>query len=406
MSEHLVIVGGGQAAVQAAQSARQSGFTGALTLVGDESRPPYQRPPLSKKYLAGELDADRLLIRPQQFYRDRQVILKLGVHAEEIEPSARRVRLDDDSTLDYDYLLLATGSRVRRLQVPGSELEGVYYLRTIADGDAIRRHLSTAERIVVVGGGYIGLEVAAVCRRLGLDVTILEATDRILGRVVAADTARFFARLHADAGVAIHCNAVVTEIKGGRQVSAVVCADGRTFDCDAVIIGIGILPNDSLASTAGLPCENGILVDVLARTADPRIAAAGDCTNQPHPWVGTRIRLESVHNAIEQAKAATKSLFEAPTEFSDVPWFWSDQYDVKLQIAGISSPHDEVIIRGEPRAGSFAVYYLADGLPVAVDAINSPKDFLFAKKILRKRIPIPAEIIRDATRDLSEFAEP
>jgi 3-phenylpropionate/trans-cinnamate dioxygenase ferredoxin reductase component len=401
MTEHLLIVGGGQAAVQAIHTLRHAGFSGRISIVGAEAHPPYQRPPLSKKYLAGEIGRERLELRPGIWYQERNVALELGVRAIELDPAARRVRLEDGRTVGYDKLLLATGSRVRRLGVPGAQLPGVHYLRTLDDVDAIAGELVPMRKLVLVGGGYIGLEVAAVAVRRGLDVTVLEAADRVMSRVVGPDVARFYHAYHTDAGVKLQCGTVVSAFSGRAAVDAVETAAGERFACDLVIVGVGVEPNVELARTGGLPCENGIVVDERALTADPLIAAAGDCTNHPHPLALGRVRLESVQNAIEQAKTAAMSLVGEPHVYGEVPWFWSDQYDLKLQIAGLSQGYEEAVVRGEPESSSFAVYYLLGGRLVAVEAVNAPRDFMFARKAIAARLSASASALRDPRTDLA-----
>ena len=401
MSDHLVIVGGGQAAAQAVQSLRQQSFAGPITLLGEEPFPPYQRPPLSKKYFAGELPRERLFLRPAAFYAEKNVALEQGARVEEIEPAARRVRLRDGRTLAYDRLLLATGSRARAFAVPGTDLRGVHYLRTIADVDAITASLAPGARVLLVGAGYIGLEVAAVARQRGFGVTVLEAADRVMSRTVSVEVSAFYEACHRAAGVAIHCSAVVKALHGTARVTRAETVDGRTFDCDIVIIGIGIVPNVELAASAGLQCNDGIIVDELARTADPHIVAAGDCTNHPHPLLERRVRLESVPNAIHQAKVAAATLLGTPMPYSEVPWFWSDQYDLKLQIAGLSTGYDEVVVRGDPAARRFAAFYLRGGQLLAVDAVNSPREFIAGKKLVANRAHIAPDVLRDPSVDLT-----
>ena len=404
MSEHLVIVGGGQAAAQAVQSLRQQSFPGQITLLSDEPYPPYQRPPLSKKYFAGELSRERLLLRPAAFYAEKGVTLEQNARVEELDAAARRLRLRDGRTLGYDRLLLATGSRVRALDVPGATLPGVHYVRTIADVDGITASLRENARVLLVGAGYIGLEIAAVARQRGFEVTVLEAADRVMARAVSVEVSRFYEARHRDAGVVIHTGAAVQALRGTTQVTAVETADGRSFPCDLVIVGIGIVPNVELAAAAGLPCSNGIVVDEFARTADPHIFAAGDCTNHPLPLLERRVRLESVPNAIHQAKVAAATLLGAPVAYSEVPWFWSDQYDLKLQIAGLSTGFDDVVLRGDPAMRSFAAFYLRGGQVLAVDAINSPKEFIAGKKLVANRARIAPDVLRDASVDLTPLA--
>jgi 3-phenylpropionate/trans-cinnamate dioxygenase ferredoxin reductase subunit len=403
MQERLVVIGGGQAAVQAIQSLRQGGFAGRIALVAEEQHLPYQRPPLSKKYLAGALERERLHLRPESFYAARDVDVHLGVSAQELDLNTGLVHLADGQSLPFDRVLLATGSRARRIAVPGADLPGVHHVRTIDDVDAIKAELKPEARLVIVGAGYIGLEVASVMAELGCAVTVLEAAERVLSRVMCAETAQFFADYHAARGVTIRCATQVAALNGPSSVTAVVSATGESFPCDAVIVGIGIVPNVELAERAGLPCDNGIRVDACARTREPRIVAAGDCTNQPHPFVGRNVRLESVNNAIEQAKAAAASVLGQEQPFADVPWFWSDQYDLKLQIAGVATDYDHVVQRGDMRARSFAMYYLRQERLIAIDAVNSPRDFMQGKKLLASRVDVPIEVLADAGTDLTRF---
>lgn len=403
MTERLIIVGGGQAAVQAVHSLRQQHFDGAITLVGEEPFLPYQRPPLSKKYLAGELPRERLFLRPAGFYADKHVDLELNARVEELDLGRHTVRLADGRTFDFDRLLLATGSRPRRLELPGAELKGVHYLRSIADADAISAALTQSAHVVLIGAGYIGLEVAAVLRQRGLDVTILEAAGRVMSRVVCPAVSAFYHRQHTAAGVDIRLGAEVRALHGRDRVELVELADER-LACDVVIVGIGVVPNTELASAAGLPCNNGIVVDEFARTRDSHVFAAGDCTSQPHSALGRSVRLESVPNAIHQAKVAAASVLGTPTAYSEVPWFWSDQYDLKLQIAGLSQGFEEVVIRGDPETGCFAAYYFAGGRLIAVDAVNSPRDFILGKKLLAAGATVPAAALRDPNTDVAALA--
>lgn len=405
-SQHIVIVGGGQAAAQAILTLRQKKFEGRITLVGEEDLPPYQRPPLSKKYLAGELARERLFLRPLAFYGKNGVELRLGVRAEEIEPGSRRVRLDDGRRLDYDGLLLATGSRVRRLQIPGSELPGIHYVRDVADVDAITESVEPGKRLVVVGAGYIGLEVSSVAVTRGLNVTVLEAVDRVMARVVCPEVSRFYHDYHTRSGVDIRCGTTIERFIGDRKLEAVAAGNGARIPCDLAIVGIGIEPVVELASNAGLTCENGIRVDEFARTDDKAVAAAGDCTNHPSRLYGRRVRLESVQNAIDQAKIAAMSLLGEDRPYDTVPWFWSDQYDLKLQIAGLSQHHDQVVLRGEPSSNSFAAFYLRDGKLQAVDAVNSPKEFMLGKRLIMQRAAPPAEQLADPASDLAGLLRP
>jgi len=385
MYQQIVIAGGGQAAVQAVDTLRRKGFAGKLTLVGDEPWLPYQRPPLSKKYLAGALERERLMIRPAQFFADHQVQALLGRRVTEIVRREQRLRLDDDTVLAYDALLLATGSRPRRLAAPGTELAGVHFLRTIADADRIRAECASGGRMVIIGGGYIGLEVAATARGLGLEVTVLEMAERVMNRVTCGQVSAFFASEHARQGVRILCNAKVrglaADARSGR-VRAVLTEDGAEHPADIVIVAVGVAPADELATSAGLECDNGIIVDQHCRTSDATIYAAGDCVNHLSPHYGRRMRLESVDNAFEQGATAALNLLGIPTVHDKVPWFWSDQYDLKLIIVGMCQGYDTVVTRGAAAARSFSACYLRGGELIAIDTINAAKDQMAARKLI------------------------
>ena len=399
MNRTIVVVGASHASVQAIDTLRREGHEGPIVLVGDEPHLPYNRPPLSKKFLSGELERERLLLRSPQFYEQARVDVRLGVRVTAIDRSARRLRLNDDSELVYEKLLLCVGSRPRLLEVPGHDLRGIHCLRTIADVDAIRADLPGARRLVVVGAGYIGLEAAASARHLGLEVTVLEMADRPMNRVVAPELSGFYTRRHEREGVRIRCGTSVTAFEGDGRVRQVVCG-GERFPADLVIVGVGILPDVSLAAAAGIRCDNGVWVDEHCLTSDPHVYAAGDCTNHPSVRYGRRVRLESVDNAVEQAKTAAANMCGRPARHEHVPWFWSDQYDVKLQIAGLSEGHDRTVLRGDPDAGGFGLYYFAQGELIAVDAVNSPKDFMTGKRwIAERRRPDPAKLA-DAGIDL------
>ena len=400
MVKHFVIVGGGQAAAQTIQTLRQNKFDGRITLVGDEIYPPYQRPPLSKKYMAGELQRDRLFLRPLTFYERSNVDLELGTRAVELDPINSQVRLDNDRILKFDGLMLATGSRVRRLELPGSGLDGIHYVRTLADVDAIIPRLKTAKRLVIIGAGYIGLEVAAVSVSAGLEVTILEATERAMARTVSSEISKFYSDYHVRAGVNLKCSTIINRFEGNGHVRAVETTDGQKFTCDLVIIGIGIEPEIELAEAAGLPCNDGIIVDEFACTASQNIFAAGDCANHPSQLLNKRIRLESVQNAIDQAKTAAKTFLGEKTPYSAVPWFWSDQYDLKLQIAGLSEGYDQVLVRGDPKHAPFAVFYTRSGRIVTVEAVNLPQAFMIGKQLIATGTPVENNKLVDIDFDL------
>ncbi|MEP7243305.1 MAG: FAD-dependent oxidoreductase [Gammaproteobacteria bacterium] len=404
MLDHVVIVGAGQAGAQAIDTLRRKGFKGGLTLVGDEPLLPYQRPPLSKKFLSGALERDRLLIRPAHFYTEHGVDTRLGRRAEHIDRQAKQVRLDDGAVLPYDALLLATGSRPRKLTAPGANLAGVHVLRSVADVAAIKADCASGRRMVIVGGGYIGLEVAATARELGLEVTVLEMADRVMNRVTCPEMSAFYQAEHTGHGVRIVCNARVAAIKHGSpdRVGAVACEDGSEHPADIVVVGVGVVPADELATAAGLDCLNGIVVDQHCRTSDPNIYAAGDCTSHPNIHYGRHLRLESVDNAFEQATSAALNILGTPTPHDKVPWFWSDQYDLKMIIVGISQGYDSVVMRGSPAARSFSACYLFGGELIAVDTVNNPKDQMAARKLVPARARLNPDKVADTSLALKD----
>lgn len=385
----IVIVGGGQAAGQAAASLRQEGYEGAITIIGDEAEAPYQRPPLSKQYLSGEHGLEKVLLRPEKFYSDKDVTLKTSTRVVSVDRTAKSVTTDQDETLVYEKLLLATGSRPRILNIEGSDLKGIHYLRTVSDVDDIRKAMQGASKVCIVGGGYIGLEVAAVARTAGLDVTVLEMESRILQRVTTPEMSEFYHNLHTSRGVNIMVDTAVSGFAGDSQVSKVLCGE-REIDADLVIVGIGIIPNVELAEAAGLDCDNGIVVDDHCRTSDPDIYAAGDCTNHPNPILGRRLRLESVPNAMEQARVAVSNMLGGDKVYASVPWFWSDQYELKLQMVGFSADGESTVLRGDKSINEFAVFYLAGDKVVAVDAVNSPREFMVCKQLYGKAVDAAA----------------
>jgi 3-phenylpropionate/trans-cinnamate dioxygenase ferredoxin reductase subunit len=402
MRQNIVIVGAGHCAGQAAVSLREQGFDGTITLVGEEAHPPYERPPLSKKFLAGEIPVERTYFRPADFYQTQDVTLRLGMRVEAIERDRRRVVLGDGESLPYDQMLLATGSRPRRLNLPGANLAGVCYLRNIADVDTIRSFMGPGKSMAVVGGGYIGLEVAAVGIQSGMKVTLLEVAERILNRVTVPKLSDFFTRFHEARGAEVRCDTRVTGFEGAGRVERVLCEDGPV-EADLVVVGVGILPNVELAQTAGLDCDNGILVDEFCRTKDPRVFAAGDCTNHPNPLLKRRLRLESVHNALEQAKTAAANLCGRETAYAQIPWFWSDQHDLKLQIVGLSGAHDQIVLRGDMAGDSFALFYLKDGVVIAVDAVNRPREFMASRRIIPRQARIEPERLADSSIPMQEL---
>ena len=393
--DKIVIIGAGQAAAQAVATLRAEAYTGALTVIGDEPFPPYQRPPLSKAYLSGEFSRDRLFLRPDSFYVESQCTMLLDKRATAIDRAAKRVQLSDGASLPYDRLLIATGARVRTLPLRGVSLAGVHYLRGIADVDAIRTDLVPGSRLAVVGGGYIGLEVAAVAVKRGVDVTVIEASDRVMVRAVTPRVSAFYEQCHRSAGVKFLLNATAQAFEGTSSVKAVVTTAGNV-PADVALVGVGIVPNQEIAAGAGLACDNGIVVDEFAATSDPDIFAAGDCTNHP-AFAGGRCRLESVQNAIDQAKHAALGMVGRPAAYHEVPWFWSDQYDLKLQIAGLARPEDVVVLRGDPASRKFSTFHLRDGVIAAVEAINSAPEYIAGRRLIAARARVAPERLADVT---------
>jgi 3-phenylpropionate/trans-cinnamate dioxygenase ferredoxin reductase subunit len=402
MISMILIIGGGQAGAQATDTLRRVGFAGRIVLIGDEPRLPYQRPPLSKKYLAGDLAEERLLIRHQSYYDEHRIELKLGLPATRIDPSARRVVLASGEELDYDRLLLCVGAKSRPLTCPGTDLSGVHYLRGIADVAPIREDLKSGARVVIIGGGYICLETAATACHYGCTVTVLEMADRLMNRVVAPSVSEYFAQQHRMHGVDIICNTRVVRLEGAGRVERVVCADGCNYQADLLVVGVGATANTDLASAAGLKCDNGVVVDQYCRTSDSAIFAAGDCTNHPSPRYGVRVRLESVDNAFEQAKTAALNILERPTAHDRVPWFWSDQFDNKLLIVGLSQGYDRQVLRGDPATRSFSVCYLKDGELLALEAINHSADYMAARKLIAARARLDPHKLADPKVALKE----
>ena len=382
MTGRAVIVGASHAGAQVAASLRQLKWDGDIVLVGDEAALPYQRPPLSKAYLAGDVSVDSLAIRGGEFYT-KQRITRLRATVASLDLEMSDLHLSGGELLHFDRLAICTGARPRKLDAPGEDLPGVFYLRTAADVESIRAAARPGRRVVIVGGGYVGLETAASLRKLGLDVTVLEATERLLRRVTAPEVSAFYARIHTTAGVVIRTGETVVAFGGDERVREVVLTGGERIPADLVIIGIGVVPNVELAAAAGLAVDDGVIIDDRAQTSDPSAVAAGDCATHTMARYGRRIRLESVPSAGEQAKVAASTMCGKAKEITALPWFWSDQYDLKLQIAGLNSGYDDVVINGDPAHGrDFSCFYLRAGRLIAADCINRPRDFMFSKQAL------------------------
>jgi len=404
MTDTVVIAGAGHGAGQVVATLKQRKFSGRIVLVGDEPHLPYQRPPLSKKFLAGDLATERLFYKPASFYDDPQIEVRLDTRIDSVDRTARKLRTEGGDEISYDKLVLALGARVRKVQVPGSDLPGVHYLRNIADVEAIRARAVSGKRLVIVGAGYIGLEVAAVCRQLGLEVTVVEMADRVMSRVVSPNVSDFYQLEHTNHGVKLLLSTGLASFKGKRSVKSVITDNEQKIVADFVVIGVGILPNTELAEAAGLEVDDGIIVDDQCQTTDPDIYAIGDCTSHPNDIYGQRLRLESVHNAVEQAKTAASNICGVETHYSQVPWFWSDQYDLKLQIAGLSQGYDQVVLRGDPSSRRFACLYLKDGSLIAVDAINAPRDFMQSKALIASHTVLDPVQLADISVALKDLA--
>ncbi|MEP4051034.1 MAG: FAD-dependent oxidoreductase [Litorimonas sp.] len=401
MTHSVVIIGASHAAAQTSVSLRQGGFEGDITVVGDEAVLPYHRPPLSKDFLSGHKAIDDILIRPAESYSDAEIDMKLGVRILEIDRASKTVRADNGDVLLYDKLILTTGARIRRLPVQGEDLQNVFYLRDTADVLAIKAKTETSKKAVIIGGGYIGLETAASLRKQGLEVTVLEAMPRILQRVTAPVMSEFYKRVHEEEGVDIQENVMASTIEQHGEQLKVVTACEQSFTADMVIIGIGVIPNTELASAAGLSVGNGIEVNEFCQTSDPDIYAAGDVTWHYNAIYDTHLRLESVPNATEQGKTVASHINGQAKPYNSLPWFWSDQFDLKLQIAGLSTGYDQVVIRGDNETGrSFAAYYFKDQKFIAVDAVNAPRDFMFGKQALSKVRALDPKVLSDPDADL------
>jgi 3-phenylpropionate/trans-cinnamate dioxygenase ferredoxin reductase subunit len=403
MQETIIIAGAGHAAGQVVATLKQNKFAGKIVLIGDEPYLPYQRPPLSKKFLAGEFPAERLAFKPASFYDDPQIDVRLNTRIDAVDPGAHTVQIDSGESIGYDKLILALGTRVRRLSLDGADLAGVHYLRSIQDVDGIRAEIEAKGRLVIIGAGYIGLEVAAVARQLGIDVTVVEMADRVMSRVVSPQVSDFYQQEHTTRGVDLRLATGLAAFGGVDRITSVELDNGTSIPADFVVVGVGVIPNTELAAAAGLVVDNGIVVDDRCQTSDADIFAIGDCTSHPNAIYGRRLRLESVHNALEQAKTAASNICGRDMHYSQVPWFWSDQYDLKLQIAGLSQGFDHVVMRGDPASRSFACMYLASGKLIAVDAINSPRDFVQSKALIAARSIIDPERLGDTQVALKDL---
>jgi len=404
----VVIVGGGHAGAQAAGALIQQGYTGRVALVGDEADPPYERPPLSKDYLAGAKDFAQILLRPAAFWADKGITLLTGQRVVSVDSGAHALRLQGGGVIGYDTLIWAAGGRARRLSCSGHDFAGVHCIRTRADVDALAAELPGVERVAVVGGGYIGLEAAAVLTKLGKSVVLLETQDRVLARVAGAPLSRFYEAEHRAHGVDIRLNTTVSAIEGrDDRATGVRLADGTLLPADMVIVGIGIIPETDILQSAGATCSNGVNVDEFCRTNLPDIYAVGDCAAHVNAFAdGARIRLESVQNAVDQAGVAVKSILGHPVAYHAVPWFWSNQYDLRLQTIGLSGGHDAAVLRGDPQTRSFSLVYLRQGRVIALDCVNNARDFVQGKALVAGGLAINPVALADNGVALKVLAQP
>lgn len=395
-----VIIGAGQGGYQVAASLREYGYQEPITIVGDEPQLPYQRPPLSKAYLLGDTTAERLLLRPQNYYEKHTIEVVTGARVVSVDRQASRVSLASGSTLPYDHLVLATGARNRKLPVEGADLDGVLYLRTLAEADAIKERFSAAQAIVVAGAGFIGLELAAVASKFGKKVYVIEALSRVMSRAVTPAISEFYASAHAQFGNEVLLNARMQSIQGKNgHVVGVTLNDGRTLPADLVLVGIGIEPVAELAADCGLPVANGVSVNARLETADPKVSAIGDCASFPDAWTGQVIRLESVQNAVDQGRCVAHRITGKPADYNAVPWFWSDQRDLKLQMVGLTGGCDRTAIRGNPAERAFSVFcYRGDKL-LGIESVNRPADHMFGRRLLAAGAAVTAEEAADPSFD-------
>ena len=403
--EHLVIVGAGQSAIQCITSLRKVDYPGLITLVGEEEHLPYQRPPLSTGFLEDTVSNERLYFKKLEFFVENKVQLKLGTKAEEIDIENNNIHLSDNTKLSFDKLVFATGSSVRKLDFPGKDLNSIHYLRGLDDALSIKKDLQTRQNIVVVGAGYIGLEVAAIAAKQNKSVTVIEMADRVMNRTVDPQISDYYLKLHQKNGVTFKFNTSLKEIVGASNPEKVICSDGTEVKADMVIIGAGIMPNVELAENAGLSCDNGIVVNEFGKTDHANIYACGDCTNHPNKLLNKKIRLESVHNAMEQSKTVASSIINKSIEYNQIPWFWSDQYDHKLQIVGLSGEHDKVIMGGDMSEAKFMLLYTKDEKLIAVDAVNNSKEFLICKKLVANKVTIKPDEISNPAKNLNDLIE-
>jgi 3-phenylpropionate/trans-cinnamate dioxygenase ferredoxin reductase subunit len=402
--EVFVVIGAGQAGIQVCNTLRNSGFAGKLILIGDETILPYQRPPLSKSFLLGDIDEQRLFFRPQAHFEKQSIKPLLGVKVIGIDRVSKEITLEGDTTLNYTKLALTTGTRVRKLDCEGANSSQVHYIRSLEDSIALRNKLAEVNRVAIIGGGFVGLEVAAVTRKLGKAVTVYEAEDRLMGRVVSPMLSEFYSNLHRNNDVSLRLSERIDKVEMCGDSLQLYANEQHSLDCDIIVAGIGAIANDKIALEAGLRCDRGIVVDNRCLTSDPDIVAAGDCTVHFNKFAGKVVRLESVQNAVDQAKVAALTMLNGHAIYEQVPWFWSDQYDAKLQIAGISAGYDEYLTLGRIEDSKFSIFYFKDDALIAADSINDPSSHMAVRKIMATKIASMAQI-QENLDDLKSFAK-
>ncbi len=392
--QKIIIIGGGQAGCQTATSLRASGFLGDISIYCSENYLPYQRPPLSKKFLLGELDKERLFFKPEKFYRDNKINFYLNSYVNKIEKDNKKIFLNNNEEDSYDKLVIATGTKPREIDVDKDGVKNIFYLRSIDDVLEIKGKVKSSKKVAIIGGGYIGLEVAAILKKIGLSVTIIEMAGRILERVTSQIISDFYAKVHKEEGVNILTSTSVVSITKKSKDMEILTNNGA-ISADFIVVGIGVIPCDELASESGLKVQNGILVNEFCETSEKDIYSAGDCTVHPNSYYNKDIRLESVHNAIEQGKTVASSIMNKKTPYNQIPWFWSDQYDLKLQIAGLCIDYDDIIVRGNSDNRSFAVFYMKDNYMIASDCINCPGEHMMSRKIISDKIIVDKNRLSD-----------
>ncbi len=400
----VVIVGAGQAGGDLTGALRAGGYAGNITLIGDEPYAPYRRPPLSKAFLSGEASLESLYLKSAETYARQQIDCRFGIGVERIERKTRSLRLYDGTLVPYEHLVLATGGRARRLSLPGANHPNVHYIRNIEDILRLKEQVLPGKRLLIVGGGYVGLEAASIGIKKGLEVTLIESLDRVLARVTAPELSAFYEKAHRARGVKILTGTGVHALEGDPLVDTVVLSDGRRLAADLVIVGIGMIPNSEIADAAQLNVHNGIVVDAFTRTEDPAIYAIGDCCNHENVFLQRSLRLESVPNAAEQARVCAAAICGKPQPYGAVPWFWSDQFDLKLQMVGLSEGYDELAIRGDMDKESFCAFYLRKGILISADAVNRASEFMLAKRMVTERTHVTAAQLQDEGTTLKALA--